>query len=230
MKTDRISLLKRIPIFAGLDEEALQALAYRSRQQKLKAQHTLFLRGEPGYTLYLIISGYVNIQTDTESGKTVHLALRGPGEHFGELSLLDGEPRMADAVTAEPCELLMLDRVEFVRCIEEKPRIGINIMACLAERLREAAGQMESHQGLDVLGRISEELLELLKLHGVDHPKGGKLIDTKVTHQALATRIGSTRETVSRALARLRSSRIIRNEGREIVVLDTKKLEQNCGR
>src|SRR5688572_4537009 len=109
--------LARVPIFAGLDEEHLRLLTATARRRTLKADEALFYEGDPGQTLYLVLSGEVKIQRFTPSGKVVVIALRGPGEHVGEMALLDGEPRSADAVTSAPTELLMLDRAEFIRCL-----------------------------------------------------------------------------------------------------------------
>src|SRR5579871_4533152 len=146
MDTTITTLLQQVPLFAGMDSSSLQALAIHTRRRRFAAHEALFHEGDPGYTLYIIASGHVNIQTTAASGETVHLARRGPFEHFGELSLIDGKPRMAYAVTAEPWELLMLDHTHFVRCLEQSPRMALSIMTCLADRLRQAADHLETHQ------------------------------------------------------------------------------------
>src|SRR5262245_42248277 len=101
MDVSNVKLLQQVPLFGGLDSESLEKLAQRSRRRRFQAHQTLFHEGDPGYTLYVIISGRVNIQTLTSSGETVYLAQRGPGESVGEMAVIDGQPRMADAVTAE---------------------------------------------------------------------------------------------------------------------------------
>src|SRR5205823_6439085 len=165
------SLLRQVPLFAELDEPLLQALAQRCRCKTFKTNEVLFHEGdEEESTLYVIVSGHIDIQRDTASGKTVHIARRGPGEYVGELALIDGKPRMADALTAEPCDLLLLRRADFIGCIEQSPRIALGVMACLADRLRQAASDLISRQELDVLGRLSEKLLELVAAHGVEVP------------------------------------------------------------
>ena len=140
------------------------------------------------------------------------------------MALIDGHPRMADAVTVEPCDLLMLDREEFIRCVEENPRIALGVMASLAERLREAAVQQESQQRLDVLGRVSELLLELARTYGADDPAGGTRIGTRITQQEIAEQIGATRESVNRALSNLKKVGALRSQGRQWIVLSAKKL------
>lgn len=103
-------MLRRIPLFSGLAESELAPLANRCRRRLFPPREALFHEGDDGQTLYLILSGFVNIQRQTAEGTIVHVARRGPGEHFGELSLFDDLPRSADAVTDTTCDLLMLDR------------------------------------------------------------------------------------------------------------------------
>jgi CRP-like cAMP-binding protein len=221
-------LLRRTEIFAGLDEASLQSLADRCRRRTFPSGTALFHEGDPGHTLYVVVSGSVSIQRVTAGGEMVHLAQRGPGESVGELSLLDGKPRMADAITAGPTTLLMLDRGDFLRSLEEKPALASQVIACLADRLREAAGHLEGHQSRDVLGRVSAALLQFMESGGVEEQDGEWRLAATVTQRQLGDRVASTRESVNRALARLKQVRAIRMEGRQLVVLDPKKLRRYC--
>jgi CRP/FNR family transcriptional regulator, cyclic AMP receptor protein len=224
------ALLKQVRIFEALDEHALSALSARTRRRRFAAGHTLFHEGDPGQTLYVIVSGRVHIQRATSTGEILHLAYRGPGEPFGELALIDGKPRMADAITAEPSDVLVLDRAEFIRCVEEMPRIALAVMGCLADRLREAADHFELYQSQDVLGRVSAAILELLTLHGVPEASGAVRIQVRVTQQDIADQTGATRESVNRALARLKQVEILQIQGRQLVVTDVAKLRRYCQR
>lgn len=220
-------LLGQVPLFAGLDAEQLQLLAAACRRRAVRADETLFYEGDPGQTLYLIVSGEVKIQRVTPSGRLVVLAIRGPGEHVGEMALLDGDPRSADAVTAARTELLILDRYDFIRCMLDRPQIALNMLASLARRLREAANQVEGYRELDVLGRVAAVLLELAAAHG--EPVGeGVRITVRVTQQDLADRIGATRVSVNKALGRLRTVRAIRSEGGDLVVTNREELQRLC--
>ena len=228
MDTTLTSVLRKVPLFSGLDEASLLALAQRSR--RFPVGETLFHEGDPGYTLYIIISGRVKVQTIGGAGEIVQIAQCGVGEHFGELSLFDGKSRMADVVTTEPCDLLMLDHADFVRCVEQSSKFAIAIMANLADRIRQAADSLESHRELDVTGRIAEALLDLLAVYGEDDPAGGRRITHKITQQQLAEQIGATRESVSRALTGLRDVQALRIDGRTLVVLSEKRLRRACSR
>lgn len=226
MEPSTIALLKKLPLFAALDDAAIAELAVHCRRRAFRAHEALFHEGDPGYTLYIIITGSVHIQRDTASGSTVHIAQRGPGEPFGEMALINEKPRMADAVTAAPTELLMLDREAFLRCVERSPRIAFGVMSYLADRLREAGAHLESRQSLDVRGRLAEKLLELGDLHGIAQEDGAVRIEAKITQQSLAEQIGTTRESINRELARLRGVRALRTEGRTLVITDRKKLQR----
>jgi CRP/FNR family transcriptional regulator, cyclic AMP receptor protein len=222
------ALLKCDSLFADLEDRDLQEVAQRIRRRKFPAQEAIFHEEDEGATLYILVSGHVHIQQTLASGETIHIATRGPGEHFGELSLLDGKPRMADAVTAEPCDLLLLSRTEFIRCVETSPKIALAVMASLADRLREAAQHLAARQDLDVFGRVSRILLNLMETHGVPEPGGGTRLNIKLTQQQLAEQAGTTRETVNRALSSLKDVKAIRSDGRAIIVLRPDRLRRHA--
>lgn len=224
--------LKQVPLFADLDPAALDALALRCRRRTFGAREALLREGEPGRTLYIILRGRVNIEKMSEGGRgeaIVHLAQRGPGDIVGEMALLTDRPRSADAVTDTVCEVLALDRAEFLRCVEQEPSVARQVLACLAERLAEAADERAGRQGSDVLGRLSAFLLRAMETGGEPAENGATRITSRWTQRELAERVGATRETVNRALARLVQAGAIRREagrGAIIVVLDRKKLQQ----
>ena len=176
--------------------------------------------------LYVILAGQVRIEKVGASGDTVHLAYRGAGDHFGELALLDGKPRMASALTVGECRCLTIEREAFRRCLAGAPSLALAIMAALAERLREAADDLEGAQELDVLGRLCKALLELAADHGQKAADGPVKIARRITHQEMADRIGATRESVTRALAGLRQTGLIHTSGRTLVLLDLAALRR----
>ena len=146
------SALKTVPLFQELDEPSLHAVARLTRHHAYPANSVLFHDGDSGHVLYLILSGQVRLEKVSASGETVYLAGRGQGDHFGELSLLDGGPRMATACTLTACECLTIEREAFQRCLLSAPSVALQVMVSLAQRLREAAGDLEAVQGLDVMG------------------------------------------------------------------------------
>ena len=230
METTIADLLRQVSFFRKLDEVMLTQIAQHTRRRQFGPQAALFHQGDPGETLYVIVSGTVAIQRPSSLGQTLHLAQRSGGEHFGELALIDGQPRMADAVTVTACDLLMLDREPFLHCIEDCPAIALAVMTSLAERLREAADDVESHSSLDVLGRLSYTLLTLAEAQGTPEEGNTLQLNLSMSRQELADRVRTTRESVSRALAQLRRLKAIRSEGRLHLILDSAKLRRYCGR
>ena len=148
-------MLRRIPLFSGLTDAELVPLATRCRRRLFPPREALFHEGDAGQTLYLILSGYINIQRVVPEGTVVFVARRGPGDHFGELSLFDDLPRSADAVTETACDLLMLDRRELMFFLETHPQVSWEIIRTLSARLREAADRMVSSETRDVLARVA---------------------------------------------------------------------------
>src|SRR5919109_3140640 len=136
MSAVNIAALAQGKLFAGLAAEDLVALAANLQRRRYGKGQFIFQQGDAGLSLYLVESGKVKIASFSSEGKGLVLNLFGPGDFFGELALLDGEPRSADAVAQEPCQLLLLQRDDFVRFVEARPRVATALLAALSRRLR----------------------------------------------------------------------------------------------
>ncbi|MBC8103321.1 MAG: Crp/Fnr family transcriptional regulator [Cytophagales bacterium] len=226
MNDPLIELLRKSSLFTDLDDSALQTLALRCRRRTYPANTALFHEDDPGQTMYLIVNGRVAIErVQAMAGETIHLAERGPGEHFGEMALLDGAPRSADAVTRTDCELLMLDRTEFLACLAQSPALALAIIRSLLGRLRSTNDALVALRTQDVLGRLALFLLEE-SLHSGTTGAAAR----KWTQQQIADRIGTTKESVNRALARLKKTGAIRQSPEHgIAVADEAKLRRAAG-
>jgi CRP/FNR family cyclic AMP-dependent transcriptional regulator len=233
-QTKILAALKTIPLFEELDEASLHEVVRLTRHRAYPANSVLFHDGDSGHILYIILSGQVHLEKVSAAGETVYLAGRGRGDHFGELSLLDGGPRMATACTLTACECLTVEREAFQRCLLNAPAVALQVMVSLAKRLREAAADLEAVQGLDVMGRMCKALLELLAASsGEADPEAGSAdsgagVVLQITHQELADRIGTTRESVTRALGSLRKTGLVRTNGRTLILLDLAALRRRC--
>ncbi|CAN5502075.1 Crp/Fnr family transcriptional regulator [soil metagenome] len=210
-----IELLKRVPLFQGLDDRVLDRLATRCRSRTVEEGQTILYQGDEGAGLFIIVRGRVSIEKSTRSGKTLHIADRGSMEHFGEMSLLDGEPVSADVITREETRLLVLWRKDFEVALAEEPLLSMNVIMSLVKRLREQSDHLSRFAGLDVLGKLCLLLLDL----SIAGP-------IRMTQTALADRIGTTRESVNRSLVQLQDVGAIELVGREIHVTDREYLEE----
>ena len=228
-KRELCARLGQVPLFAALGEESLKAIVDRCRRRCFLANETLFHEGDPGYTLYVILSGQVSIQRWNEHGQVIPIARRGPGEHIGELSLLDGAARSADAVTTEPSELLMLDSDGFQSVLASNPPMAGALLSTLARRLREAADALDAHRTQDIPARLCSYLLELVKTRGQVQSDGSIKLVPAISQATIADQISSTRESVNRALSRLREVGVLHSEGRYIRLTDMKRLRAWAG-
>jgi cAMP-binding proteins - catabolite gene activator and regulatory subunit of cAMP-dependent protein kinases len=223
-----LPLLKSVPLFARLNDETLALVAARCRRRTFPPRQALFHQGDPGHTLYVLLEGSIDIQSVApDTGEPVHQATRRAGEHIGELSLLDGGPRSADAVTGpEPCDVLMLDREPFLTLLEREPAVMREVMAALAARLRETVEQTTARQTRDVKGRLAEYLLTCADARGETLPGGRVRLHLNETREAVAARIGAKRETVSRALSAFHDTKAALRESRDTLLLDRTRLER----
>ena len=211
-------LLRRVPLFEVLKEDDLEAIARVTITRSYDKDQVIILAEEEGDALFIIATGQVKVSIVSEDGREVILSLLGEGAVFGELSLLDGKPRSANVVATQDTELYMVRRADFLQLIYKVPQIAVGLLAELAARLRKTDRKIEGLALLDVTSRISETLLQLADEQGSETELGVTL-ETRPTHQQLASMSGTTRETVSRVLKRLEGQGYISSEGRSITIL-----------
>ena len=176
----------------------------------MPANTPVVYKGDPSGALYLIASGRVKVHQATAGGDEVILNVLGPGDFFGEMSLLDGQPRSADISTLEPVELLLLEGAALRETITEQPAVAWTLLQILTQRLRDQNERAEMLMTRDVAGRVADCLLRLAKSQGVPLPDGkGVCVDVSLTQSDIAALVGATRERVSRALTAFRTSGIL---------------------
>ncbi|GIX21433.1 MAG: Crp/Fnr family transcriptional regulator [Gammaproteobacteria bacterium] len=192
-------LLRHIPLFEGLDDAQRALLAGACLRRRYPRGALVVQEGEQSDTLYLIIQGQVKVCRSTEDGREVVLSLLREGEHFGEMALLDAQPRSASVYTMTASELGLIRKADFERVLLDNPRLALAIMVSLCQRLRAADRSIESLALMDVYGRVARLLLDL----AVDTPDGGRLVRGPLTHRDIAQMVGASREMVTRILGDL---------------------------
>jgi CRP-like cAMP-binding protein len=194
--------LAGIDLFSALTPEELAGLGARLRRRRYPKGTVLFVEGDPGTGLYVIESGRVKIVLASPAGRELVVAVRGPGEFIGDMALLDGEPRSADAVAAEDCRVLILPREDFVRFVETHPLAAMRLLAVLSRRLRQTMRQHQDATLLDVSARVASALLRLADEQGAPAGDGSeaRVVPTTLTQAGLAAQIGVTRESVNKWL------------------------------
>lgn len=199
-------ILQKVPLFAGLPAGALAALAARLRRRNLPSGTPVVYKGDPSGALYLIESGRVKVHQATAGGSEVILNILGPGDFFGEMSLLDGQPRSADITTLESSALLLLEGAALRDIVTGQPAVAWTLLQVLSRRVRDANTQAEMMMTRDVSGRVAACLLRLAETQGTALPDGSIRIDVHLTQSDIAALIGATRERVSRALSAFRAT------------------------
>jgi len=182
-----------------LDDDERSELNARLRRRRYRKGEMIFLRGDLGRDLFLIESGSVKICLTTEDGKEMTLALLGRGEFFGELALLDGDPRSSDAVSMETSTFLLLERSDFLQFVDEHPRLAHRVMEVLSRRLRDNNQLVQDAAFFDIAARLARVILRLAD--SVGQPDGdGVTINRRLTQNELAGMVGTTRESVNKWL------------------------------
>lgn len=217
-----IETLRSTEIFSGLSDSMLETIAANCTRVKRGKGVQFVFQGEPGHTMFVVLKGRVSVTTINEHGDEVFVAERGAGDTIGEMSLLDGSRRSAHVTTSTECELLILERDTFVRCLRESPELALKIMASLVGRIRELTDTVSKKS--PVRARLAEQLDRLADQFGVES-RAGTRIESGMTKTDLATRVGAAREVVSRALSNLKSDGIVDFDGRIVVVLDRRRLK-----
>jgi len=187
-------LLLANAFFAGLGREAVEAVAGLCTTRRLAREEVLFLKGDPGDGLYALRRGQIRIGSGSHEGRHVTLNILGAGDVFGEIALLDGQPRTADAVALEPCDLFVVQRRDFLGLLGRDPQIAVRVIELLCARLRWMSERMEEATLLPLETRLARRLLSLAQDFGSD---------VQVSQQELAHVVGAARESVNRIAARL---------------------------
>jgi CRP-like cAMP-binding protein len=219
MDKEEINVLRNVPIFAELEERELEKIAKLGVRQKYKKGNVFVIEQESGAALFIIVSGKVKIVRMDEDGREVILSIFGPGEFFGEMSLLDGMARSASVIATEKSELLMIHRRDFLELLHEFPSVAISLLAELAMRLRKADMQIKSLSLKDAAGRVANVVLMLADDIGIFR-KGKVEIEDLPLQQDIANMAGTSRETVSRMLNMFVEKGQIQLDGSKITIND----------
>lgn len=226
-KTDlesKVEFLRRVPIFSGVGDESLRKIANITVEKTYSKRNIVFHEGDYGDTLYIIKSGRIKIAKVAIDGREKTLTVLQVGDFFGEMAIFDNLPRSATAEAIDnEVKLLAISKGDFERLIHEQPSIALRIMKDLTRRIRQVNQQVEDLAFKDVHGRVASTLYNLIKAEE-SHRGGQKVMHLRMTHQDLANMVGSSRETVTRALNRLQDEGVIAISHQQITIVDSDAL------
>jgi CRP/FNR family cyclic AMP-dependent transcriptional regulator len=223
-------VLNREEILAGhfllrhLRPEELSRVAAGAALVRHRSQATIFQKGDPGGSLMAVVSGRVKICTYSADGKELVLNIIDRGGLFGELALLDGQPRSADAVAIEAAELLVLERNRLMPFLTANPDIASRMIAVLCQRVRQTSEALEDALLRDAPSRVARGLLRLAGTFGKPEA-GGLRLDIKLSQQQIGNLIGISRESINKLLVEWTRAEILAVNNGYITIVDRDALE-----
>ena len=217
--------LTGLTLFADLEPEQLEQITLRIQRRTFALGVTLFHQDMPGTMMYMIETGSVRVISIGRTGQELTLNVLGPGEIFGELSILDGQQRSATAITIEPTVVFLLSQADLNEFMSKYPPVNQAMIQILVERVRATARRLEAMTFQDVLGRLAFELLSLAERSGRPCEQGIE-ITIPLTQVDLATMVGATRESVNKSVSVLRSRDLIDVDGTSWYLQDPAGLQQ----
>ncbi|WP_230977533.1 Crp/Fnr family transcriptional regulator [Georgenia yuyongxinii] len=221
------NVIGSVPLFEALDEQDQAALRSLMSETSLRRGETLFNEGDPGDRLYILTEGKVKLGHTAPDGRENLLAVLGPGELLGELTLFDPGPRSTTATAVAPTRLLELEHQDLMEFLEGRPSLAKHMLKALAQRLRRTNESLADLVFSDVPGRVAKALLDLADRFG-EITDDGVHVPHDLTQEELAQLVGASRETVNKSLAEFVSRGWIRLEGRAVLLLDLDRLRRRA--
>lgn len=212
----RLNLLVSHPFFAALDPQDLERLASYARTLHVERGAFLFRKGDPGQSLFVVLRGLIKIGVPAPDGRELVLNLMRVGDVLGEIALIDGAPRSADAVAMMDTDLMVVERRDFLPLVEDRPQVAMRIISLLCHRLRATSEQIEDVAFLDVSSRLAKALLRL-------SPEGGYIA---ITQRELGQLIGLSRESTNKQLQVWQRQKLLRLVKGGVHVLDLSTIQE----
>lgn len=215
-------IINKTELFEGLSKEDVFKIATICSEKIFKKNSRVFSEGDSPDTLYLLEKGYVKIVSLSEGGKETILNILSPGDIFGEF-LLVADKRPFDAVVVQDAGVLVITKEALMQLITSQPTVALNFIKILSKRLIETKRLLADFSHTWSYHRLARTLIKISELHGREVP-GGTLITLRLTHEGLANMIGTSRETVTMQLKRLKRMDIIKIQNRHIIIINRNKL------
>ena len=206
-------MLEDVAIFSGLNPTELELLEHHMVTRSFKKNTIIINEGDEASTFFIIITGAIKVFLSNEEGKEIIINAQGPGDHFGELALLDGAPRSASVITTEKSTIGVISKEDFHNVLSRNTDLALNLIRELTRRVRFLSDNVRTLALMDVYGRIAKVLL------GMAQEEDGKMvINNRPTQQDIANHIGASREMVARILKDLSTGNYITIDGKRLII------------
>lgn len=223
MGAEHVRVLGQIPLFADLEVSDLSGIAELASIQHFAAKETVVCQNAPGGDLFVILSGHAKVVASYVGSRDAALGIMGPGEIFGEVSLLDQAPRSATIVALDSCKMLVIGREAFVGFLQQHPQCSIRLLTLLAGRLRRLTARSEEIAFLNVESRLAKRLILLADEHGIAEGQEIRL-SVKLSQQEIGDFIGATRESANKQIRAWEQDGIVCQRKGYLVVQDQGRL------
>ncbi len=224
MQNNRSALLASHYMFKDLPPELIDRIARLSVTKKIRAGETLFFKNDDGDALYGILEGRIRISTGTAGGQELVLNIIEKDEIFGEIALLDGKPRTADAIAITACELMVIHRRDVRQLIEQETALAIHFLELAGERLRWLSDRIEDAAFLDVAARLAKQLLHMAEISGEQTPEG-IIVKLQPSQAELGQMLGTSRISISKHLRRWRDRDWVTLKRGMVLIKDRESLQ-----
>ena len=207
-------MLEDVAIFSGLSPTELELLEHHMVTRSFKKNTIIINEGDEASTFFIIITGAIKVFLSNEEGKEIIINAQGPGDHFGELALLDGAPRSASVITTEKSTIGVISKEDFHNVLSRNTDLALNLIRELTRRVRFLSDNVRTLALMDVYGRVAKVLL------GMAQEEDGKMvINNRPTQQDIANHIGASREMVARILKDLSTGNYITIDGKRLIIV-----------
>jgi CRP/FNR family transcriptional regulator, cyclic AMP receptor protein len=217
------------PFFAHLRSAELDELIAHSQERRLSRGTLIFSKGDPGSSMLAVLSGLIRVGATSADGREITLNVIGPGEIVGEIALLDGRPRSADAVAAEETLVMAIERRYFLPFLVRHEGLVERMLGVLCDRLRKTSAALEELALLDLPARMARTLVKLADDYGKPTPQGGMRIEIKLSQKDMSNLVAATRESVNKQFKVWREAAMIEMDGGHVVITDMAALKSLIG-
>jgi len=225
---ERKKILENHPFFAKLSASERETLLSRAHAKRYRAGEIVFHKGMPGDSMVAVLSGQVRISAPGIDGREIVLNTIEAGQVLGEIALVDAGPRTAEASAATDCELLFLDRRDFLPFLESHPSLALALLLVVCQRLRQTTEQVEDMMFLPLPVRLARKLLQLAASHGRQTP-GGVRIESGLSQRELGNLLGLSRESINKQLSIWQRQSILNTDGGVITLVNSAALKEIAG-
>jgi CRP-like cAMP-binding protein len=213
-------VIARVPLFASLEATEREVLTRHLRIHRCRARGVVYMEGQPGDALFVVLSGYLKAACTGPNGRELVLCVLGPGEVFGDLSLLDGQPRPASVMALEATQLAAIGRESFLKFVDSSPKLAKALLEGMATRLRHLAKRYETVSSMAIPARLAEMLVILAQKHGQQYGTTEVCIPIRLSQQELGNMVGATRESVNKLLRQWSEQGIVRKEAGLMTIMN----------